>query len=321
MHQGMIRMENVTGKRYDIIVMHDSEDYVHPLSLKLHNYFIPTYDMVQLPVYPFSMPHRNLVHWTYADEFAENHCKDLVVRQMMSRFVPSAGVGTGYNRWLIEFAGTSFARNIFRKASLAEDYDIALRLALGQARLAFLYRPMDLMAATRSYFPTTFSTAVRQKTRWLIGICLQSWKNIGWAGNFRFRFTLYHDRKAILTNIINILAYLLLVYVLFYELARWGLSRYGTLHPIIQPGTLLYAIVVIDTVFMTWRFLNRFVMVRRIYGTTAGLLSILRLPIGNFINFSASIRGIFQYIDSRITKTTLKWDKTTHVQNPNDTRS
>jgi adsorption protein B len=315
-HEGMLRWENLTGIRYDIIVMHDSEDVIHPLSLKLHNYFIPTYDMVQLPVSPIEVPHWKFVHWSYADEFAEHHTKDLVIRQIVSGFVPSAGVGTGYNRWLIEFVGTSFARNMFRKASLTEDYDIALRLALGSARLAFLYNPMKLPVGTRAYFPMTFTTAVRQKTRWMIGICLQSWKIFGWMGNLRFKFTLYHDRKAVITNIINGLAYLVLVDVVLNELVRLNLAEYGKLPSIVSSGTVLFDIVMIDTGLMVWRFLNRFITVRRIYGPIAGLLSLIRLPIGNYINFAASVRGIGQYAASRYRNTTVKWDKTEHVHFP-----
>jgi adsorption protein B len=175
---------------------------------------------------------------------------------------------------------------------------------------------MRLPAATRAYFPMTFTAAVRQKTRWLIGICLQSWENVGWVGNAWFRFALYHDRKAVVTNIVNILAYVVLAYILLYELARWGLTDYGTLRPIIRWGTPLHAIVMIDTAYMLWRFLNRFITVRRVYGFVPGLLSIVRLPVGNFINFSASVRGIGQYIASRLRKTNVTWDKTTHTHYP-----
>ena len=33
------------------------------------------------------------------------------------------------------------------------------------------------------YFPDTFSAAVRQKSRWVAGIALQSWTEIGWRGD------------------------------------------------------------------------------------------------------------------------------------------
>jgi adsorption protein B len=312
-HQGMIEWENVTGLRYDIIVLHDAEDVIHPLSLKCFNTFIPQYDMVQLPVYPLDTQHKRVVHWTYADEFAENHTKDLMARQAFSGFTPSAGVGTAYNRWLIEFAGTSFARHMFRRQSLTEDYDIALRLALAEARLLYLYRPFGVNIATWAYFPQTFSTAVRQRTRWLIGICIQSWKNYGWVGNGRFRFVLYRDRKALISNIVNALAYVLLSCVLLYELVDWGLRDYGRLVPIIKTGTFLWYIVLADTILMLWRFLHRFITVSRIYGRVAGALSIPRLPIGNIINFAATVRALTKAFVTSRKKKPIAWEKTSHT--------
>jgi adsorption protein B len=311
-HLGMIEWENVTGLRYEIIVLHDSEDIIHPLSLKCFNAFIPEYDMVQLPVFPLGTPQKSVVHWTYADEFAENHTKDMVVRQLFSGFTPSAGVGTAYNRWLIEFAGSSFALNMFRRQSLTEDYDIALRLALAEANLLYLYLPFHLNIATWAYFPQTFSAAVRQRTRWLIGICIQAWKNYGWVGSARFKITLYRDRKAIVTNIVNALAYVVLTYVLLYELANWGLGQYGRLAPIITRGTFLWYIVLIDTSLMFWRFLHRYLSVAKVYGHLAGLLAIFRLPLGNIINFIATTRALRQYFASRRSRKPILWEKTAH---------
>lgn len=312
-HLGMLRHENKTGIRYDIIVMHDSEDLIHPMSLKIHNYFVPEYDMVQLPVFPLPVQHRKMIQWTYADEFAESHTKDLVARQIFSGFIPSAGVGTAYNRWLIEFIGTSFAKNIFRRASLTEDYDIALRLAMGKANLLFLYSPFGINVATRAYFPDKLKTSIRQKTRWLIGICLQSWKNVGWVGDARFRFTLYRDRKAVITNFINALAYVVVMYILLYDLVRWGLADYGQLDVLISTGTTLWTIVLIDTGLMLWRFLHRFVTVSRIYGWVSGILSIVRFPVGNLINFVATLRGTIQYFRSARKRENVAWDKTSHT--------
>jgi len=312
-HAGMLRHENITDKRYDIIIQHDSEDLIHPLSFKCFNYFIPDFDMIQLPVYPLVTPFKKIVHWTYCDEFAENHTKDLMVRQEFSGFTPSAGVGTGYNRWLIEFAGTSFAKNLFSKGSLTEDYDFALRLALGEAKLLYLYRPFGIDIATWAYFPQTFSTAVRQRTRWLIGICIQAWKNYGWVGSIKFRLTLYRDRKAVITNIVNALAYVVLVYVLLYELTEWALETYGRLVPLVNKGSLLWYIVLVDTTLMLWRFLHRYISVGRVYGRRAGMLSIPRLPVSNVINFTATARAIKQYIVSRVNNQPVSWDKTSHT--------
>jgi adsorption protein B len=308
----MVRWENMTGIRYDIILMHDSEDVIHPMSLKIQNYLIPEYDMLQMPVFPLHMSHFNLIHWTYADEFAEYHTKDLHVRQYFSGFVPSAGVGTAFNRWLIDFVGTSFAKNIFRSKSLTEDYDLALRLALGKAKMLFVYKPFGINCATRSFFPYTMKTAIRQKSRWVTGICLQSWKLTGWLGDARFRFILYRDRKAVLANIINFFAYLVISYLMMYEAIRFGFSAYEQLPPMVVKGTMLWDLVVIDSVLMLWRIMHRFITVRRIYGLWAALLSIVRLPISNIINFSATGRALYTFFRAIFRKKELKWDKTTN---------
>lgn len=311
-HQGMIKWENKTGVRYDIILMHDSEDVIHPMSLKIHNYFIPDYDMVQMPVFPLHTSHTSIVHWTYADEFSENHTKDLIARQHFSGFVPSAGVGTAFNRWLIDFVGTSFAKNIFRSTSLTEDYDLALRLALGKANLLFLYKPFGINVATRGFFPHSMRAAIRQKSRWITGICLQSWKTIGWKGDAKFRFVLYRDRKALIANAINFVAYIVILYLMAYEAVRFGFTAYRELPPIIVKGTVLWYLVVVDTGLMIWRILHRFISVRRVYGLWAGVLSVIRLPISNIVNFSATGRALYQFNKAAMKKKELLWEKTKH---------
>lgn len=310
-HDGMLAWENRTGVRYDIIIMHDSEDVIHPMSLKVNNALIPENDMVQMPVLPLHTSHANLVHWTYADEFAEYHTKDLMVRQHFSGFVPSAGVGTAFNRWLIEFIGTSYAKNIFRIKSLTEDYDLALRLALGKANLLFTYRPFGMNIATRAYFPHTMKTAIIQKSRWITGICLQSWQTIGWKGDARFRFVLYRDRKAVISNIINFMAYVVISYLMVYEAVRFGFASRHLL-PIVVNGTLLWNLVVIDSILMLWRIFHRYLCVKRIYGGWAAILSIIRLPISNIINFTATGRALFQFTKAALKKKELKWEKTSH---------
>ncbi len=311
-HEGMLQWENKSGIRYDIIIMHDAEDVIHPMSLKVNNAFIPEYDMVQMPVLPLHTSHINLVHWTYADEFAEYHTKDLIVRQHFSGFVPSAGVGTAFNRWLMDFIGTSYAKNIFRVKSLTEDYDLALRLALGKASLLFTYRPFGLNIATRAYFPTTMMAAIRQKSRWITGICLQSWRTIGWQGDARFRFILYRDRKAVVANAINFLAYVVIAYLMVYEAVRFGLTAYRQMPPIVVKGTLLWDLVVIDSFLMLWRIAHRFLSVKRIYGVWAGALSVVRLPISNIINFTATGRAIYLFTKAALRRKDLKWEKTAH---------
>ena len=80
------------------IVMHDSEDLIHPLELKLFNKLVDIYDFVQLPDYSFSRPIGSLISGLYMDEFAEMHTKDLEVRQRLSGVIPCAGVSACFSR-------------------------------------------------------------------------------------------------------------------------------------------------------------------------------------------------------------------------------
>jgi len=53
-----MRMNEVPGVReYAVVAIHDAEDVMHPLMLKVYNYFVPrTYDMAQLPVFALARP-------------------------------------------------------------------------------------------------------------------------------------------------------------------------------------------------------------------------------------------------------------------------
>jgi len=63
---------------------------------------------------------------------------------------------------------------------------------------------------------------------------------------------------------------------------------------------------------MFWRIFHRFLCARRVYGTLAGVLSIVRLPISNIINFTATGRALVIFIKSLLRGNALKWEKTDH---------
>src|SRR5581483_9135422 len=75
-------MQRIEGTdEFRIIVLHDVEDVIHPLSFAIYNWLLPAKDMIQVPVLPLERPWYKFVAWTYADEFCEHHLKDMVVRE------------------------------------------------------------------------------------------------------------------------------------------------------------------------------------------------------------------------------------------------
>src|SRR3984957_13929303 len=109
----------------------------------------------------------------------------MAVRPLLGGFVPSSGVGTGYRRDALEKLARSAANRIFEPEALTEDYENGLRLfrlGCSQAFIPLLRAPETKdFVATREFFPATWSSAVRQRTRWVMGIALQTWERHGWT--------------------------------------------------------------------------------------------------------------------------------------------
>ncbi len=282
------------------VVLHDSEDVLHPLELKFFNYLLPRKDMIQLPVASLEREWYELVAGTYMDEFAESHAKDMVVRESVSGMVPSAGVGTCFSRRaLIALVGATRNRP-FNISSLTEDYDVGMRLSqLGmqsifgvfpvsyKVRRATWTRKgerevvMEMPLCVREYFPDNFRQAYRQKARWVLGIGLQSWEQINWGGrSLAARYLLLHDRKGVITAFVSILAYLLVIqFIIFHAglATGWWDAYYPTLF-----GEASYwrALLYVNAGFLLIRAAHRVYFTTVLYGWEHGIMSLPRRNSG-----------------------------------------
>jgi bacteriophage N4 adsorption protein B len=333
--EGIRLYEKTAGKRLEIFVMHDSEDIVHPLSLKLINYLIPRIHMVQLPVTPLEMPWTKFTAGTYLDEFAECHTKDLLVRERVSRMVPSAGVGTGFSRQALDELAGKTANQLFNIETLTEDYDIGFRLKdlakkaillqfrIERARVVRtgLFRKREKIkhvrewVATREFFPARFRDAVRQKSRWIVGIVFQGWRHLGWRGSAGMRYMLWRDRKALFGSFLNIVGYLLLFSLLGTYLYNLIATPEAPTHfpVLVREGTWLWYVILADTILMCHRIMQRALAVRRLASWPQALLSIPRLFWGNVLNFVAVSKATWHFLKSAWTGQKIAWAKTAHA--------
>jgi adsorption protein B len=333
--EGIRLHEKKTGRRYAIFMIHDSEDIVHPLTLKLVNYLIPKVHMVQLPVVPLETSLRNLTAGTYLDEFAEFHTKDLLVRERVAGMIPSAGVGTGFSREAIDALAGSTRNQLFNVETLTEDYDFGFRLKdLGFRSILVQFsiertrvvrggwwrrrerlETVRELVATREFFPARFGDAVRQKSRWIYGIVFQGWRQIGWRGDAGMRYMIMRDRKALLVNLINVAGYVLLVLWLGTALVLWGWPglRRADLPPLVPPGSWVWGLVVVATTLMVHRMLQRVVAVRRVSTWPQAVLSLPRMVWGNFVNFAAVWKAFGQFLHWSRTGQRVAWLKTEHA--------
>lgn len=326
--QGMLLAEQKKGIRYEIVVLHDAEDIVHPLELKLFNWLIPRKDMVQLPVIPLERPAGCWTAGTYLDEFAENHLKDLLVRERLAKVIPSAGVGTAINRAVLDEIAAASQNQIFNINTLTEDYEFGAGLSrmnrtgiLAQFTVTrtqavmrgWWHRRKEIRVvrervAVREFFPDRFALAVRQKSRWVLGISLQGWKDLGWPPGFWIRYMLYRDRKALYANVVTAVAYLVILYwVVKVAINGWGRG------PNLIRSRWVADVVLADTFLMLHRLVQRFVAVVRISGWLQGFLSIPRAVVGNAINFVATVVAAEMFFTSERSGKPAEWKKTAHV--------
>lgn len=323
--------EEANGVNYDIILMHDAEDWVHPQEFLLHNYLIPQIDVVQIPILPFPSPWYKWVHWIYADEFSENHMKDVPVREKISGFVPYAGTGTGFSRKVIEYLADEHDGHVFNESSMTEDYSMSKKIREAGLRSVFVnvvlgdddspwWKPLcqrPMFISNWSYFPMDWTRSVRQKSRWIIGISLQEWEQTGWDGNWLMKENFVKDRKVFVAAFASFLGYFILLYQIIYVLGylEWVPFR---LLPTLTKGDSLTNLVTFCTFFMMLRITQRIVWVGLTYGLAAGLMAVPRLIVGNVLNGLASLRALKVFADSRSGKAAVRWDNTLHLEGIGD---
>lgn len=312
--------EERLGVRYDLFLIHDSEDVLHPQSLLLLNQAADHADFIQIPVFSFPRSPDLWTASTYVDEFAEIHTKDLLVRDALGAAIPSAGVGTAISRRVILRLLNDLNGRILHEDSLTEDYVLGMTVKALGYRSRFVAREIPPspserndshrnLIATKEFFPASWTRSVRQKSRWIHGIVFQSPGLCPPPLSLIDRLFRLRDRKGPLSSLIGLLGMILFVIS-------------GILLLVPTPGTipfreaLNHPWVVTLFVFNLFaglvRLVQRFRAVRWTQDSTSAWWSLLRVPWGNIINFAAFLRALLHLAETRIGGGPPAWIKTTH---------
>ena len=311
-YQRMLQFEDERDLRFDTVVMHDAEDMVHPEALALIDEKRKRYAMVQVPVLPLPTPLSDVTHGIYCDEFSEFQTIDMRAREISGSFIPSNGVGTAFAREIFERLAEERGNCIFEPTSLTEDYECGVfiyRVGFSQT-FAPLRRVGDDVVATREYFPRSFDSAVRQRTRWVMGNCLQSWERQGWRGPLIAKYWFWRDRKGLATNPLSLLTNLVFAVGLV-DLALSLLFHRPWMFALKQP--LVVWLCFMTTALQCLRLLVRIVCVQRLYGPVFALAVPIRSFYANLINCTSSLRAIRRYTSARRKGQALAWAKTAHA--------
>lgn len=313
--RGILDHERGCADYYELFLQHDAEDVIHPESLTAAAALSQQYDFIQFPVFPLAKPLSDWTHGVYCDEFAEAHLRDLPVRSWAGGFIPSAGVGTAMRREAVDRLRILNGDAIFDPRSLTEDYFLGLqtwRLGLWQ-RFSDADVRLGEPVATRAFFPDRFGAAVRQRSRWIIGNCLQAWERFGWTGSVRQAYWLWRDRKGLVGHPVSILANLLFLYGLAGAASGalgGGEWRLGTE---ISSRVWLLWLLGANLFLLVWRQAVRVSLTARIYGPAMGATAPLRSLWSNVINVAATGRALAIWARARFLGGPLTWAKTAHV--------
>lgn len=311
-YQRMLLHEEEHRVRFDMILTHDSEDIIDPDALRWINYYAQRNDMVQIPVLALPTPFEKISHGVYCDEFAEYQLKDMMARQVLGGFIPSNGVGTGFSRRALEAMAASSSNRIFEPGCLTEDYENGFRIArMGMPQkfipIHFRYgRPI----ATREFFPTEFSKAVAQRSRWVTGINLQSWEFHNFHETMRFAYWFWRDRKGVVGNLITPLTNILFVYgFITWAVAVWTHHPWG----LARETTSIAMACGFGLMLQSFHTAIRMYCSSRIYGWRHAATVPIRVIAGNWINCFATCRAIYTFTLAKLRGRPLRWVKTEHA--------
>lgn len=343
--RAMLRDELNLGLKAKSIILHDAEDRPHADSLAIFDRLIGRYDIVQLPVIPIAVPGSPIISGHYCDEFCESHGKAMVVREALGAALPLAGVGCAIERnCLGRFASRQNALP-FNGDSVTEDYELGLHIG-SSGRGAIMVRMNDVdgnLVGTRSCFPSRLDDAIRQKSRWTLGIALSGWDRLGWAisaqnscrgnrlkafsgierrsispkkyglklpANIGENWMRLRDRRAIFSAFTICCAYismLLFVILLF--------AQYAGLYQISPLSSVMQNLILITSFMLLWRVVMRSAFLYYQYGWRHAWLAIPRMIISNVISILSARRAAIIYV-KHCFGASIIWDKTRHSQMP-----
>jgi adsorption protein B len=258
----------------------------------------------------------------------------MVSRYTSNAFVPSAGTGFVLSKRTLDMFGDE---DVLPKDSLTEDYRLSLTLYQKGISMYYVLERVPRInrdgklvwdfITTRSIFPSTFKTAVKQKTRWILGITMQSFrfKDIFKMEGIRLsgRYSLYKDLKAKVGNMLVMVGYPVLIY--------FFVSLFIPLDPIYPKGTLSWYFCLIVTIMMIERQIFRSVAIYNVYGLRSVFFACffppllpIRLVWGNIINMTATAKAYKQKAfgndtkkkekkkNEKVKEKKLAWAKTDH---------
>ena len=201
---------------------------------------------------------------------------------------------------------------IFNDANLTEDYELGYRFYKLGFKTGFFNLKLDKSdeasrIATAEFFPNSFWACVKQRSRWIAGICFQNWKANKWSGNLATKYFLFRDRKSLFSFFGAFLSNLVFLYLVYALICNIFHIHY--VFSLVGHSSVLWYLMIANLIFMISRASHRFIFTYNWYGFKYAFFSFFRLLLDTFVNFFAIMRSFNVY---KKTKKKVVWDSTSH---------
>jgi adsorption protein B len=150
---------------------------------------------------------------------------------------------------------------------------------------------------------------VKQRSRWVTGISLQTWERHGWNSNVEQAYWIWRDRKGLLGSPIGLAANLLT----FYGALSLAASGAGSGFARAVTESWLGPLLAFNLIILLVNMSVRFACVADVYGVGFAVWTPLRSAFGNLLNSVATFRAICMYSRARLSGRPLVWVKTEHA--------
>ncbi|XPE55187.1 glycosyltransferase [Shigella flexneri] len=108
-------------------ILHDAEDVISPMELRLFNYLVERKDLIQIPVYPFEREWTHFTSMIYIFMSFQSCMADVPVREALREECRSAGVGTCFSCCAVT-ARSADGDGIALTCRVYSTFDIGFRL-------------------------------------------------------------------------------------------------------------------------------------------------------------------------------------------------
>jgi hypothetical protein len=247
------------------------------------------------------------------DKLFQRETDEKILRPVLRRIIPAKEYGTEIgDSEPITINPKTKIEGIFNDENLTEDYELGFRFHQLKLKTGFFNVMLDSnndasRIATAEFFPNKFWASVKQRSRWIAGICLQNWKAHKWKGNIVTKYFLYRDRKPLFTLFSAFLAQFVFIYFI-YLFINYIFGINDDYVSINYSSPVLY-LMAVNLFFMLSRTVQRFSFTYNWYGFRYASTSVARMILDTFINFFAVIRAFNIF---RKTKKKVVWDSTLH---------